>query len=208
MCAVNGQRRESCLVSGARGPPIEGDPSVWTCMTNDYLIVDRLTTCEPQACADPSLGGSVWSDTTPTNDGWGLGDNGGGESAVGADDTSTIGWNSKSTTPKIPASTSYDGDDLAFQEEGTTTCTKDQEADSRVIASTTRLATSTATPTQMRVGSSPVASRRSRFSGRRHTTCTKDQEADSRVIASTTRLATSTATLRQMWVGRVPRLVS
>ena len=37
-----------------------------------------------------------------------------------------------------PASTSHDGDDLAFQEEGTTTCTEDYKAKSRVIASTTR----------------------------------------------------------------------
>ena len=26
MCAVTGQKREVCLVSGARGSPIEGDP--------------------------------------------------------------------------------------------------------------------------------------------------------------------------------------
>ena len=87
------------IMSGARGSPIEGDPSVWTCMTNDYLIDDRLTTGEPQACADLSLGGSIRSDITPTNDGGGLGDNGGGESVCGADDMSTRGWN-KSTTPK------------------------------------------------------------------------------------------------------------
>ena len=46
----------SCLVSGARGSPIEGDPSVWTCLTNNYLMVDRLTTGEPQAVCRPEPG--------------------------------------------------------------------------------------------------------------------------------------------------------
>ena len=141
MCAVTGQRREVCLVSGARGSPIEGDPPVWTYMTNDHVIDGGLTTGEPQACADLSLGGSIRSDISPTNDGGGL------------DDTSKRGWN-ESTIPKIhnpfthssecslasvpPASASHDCDGLALQEEGTTTCADDCEAKLRVIASTTR----------------------------------------------------------------------
>ena len=86
MCAVTGQRREAAWFQ-VRVSPLFRDPSVWTCMTNDYLIDDGLTTSEPQACADLSLGGSIRSDITPTNDGGGLGDDGGGESAYGADDT-------------------------------------------------------------------------------------------------------------------------
>ena len=128
------------------------DPSVWTCMTNDSLIDDRLTTGEPQACASLSLGCSIRSDIAHTYDGGGLRDNGGEESASGADETSTCGWN-ESTFSKIhnpltpskgsfasvpPASTSHDGDRLTFQEEGTATCTEGYEAKSRVIASTTR----------------------------------------------------------------------
>ena len=53
-------------------------------MTNDYVIDGGLTTGEPQACADLSLGGSIRSDITPTNDGGGL------------DDTSKRGWNESS----------------------------------------------------------------------------------------------------------------
>ena len=63
----------SCVVSDARGPPIEGDPSVVTSMTNDSLIDDGLTTGEPQACANLSLGGSIRSGIAYTYDG---GDNG------------------------------------------------------------------------------------------------------------------------------------
>ena len=112
-----------------RGSLIEGDPSVSTCMTNDYLIDDGLL----------SLGGSIRSDITPTNDGGGLGDNG--------------GWN-KCTTPRftilsrtprsavLPLSHLHVrimmATTLTFQEEGTTTCTEDYVAKSRVIASTTR----------------------------------------------------------------------
>ena len=44
----------SCLVSGARGSPIERDPSVCTCVTNDSLIDDGLTTGElPTGAPDP-----------------------------------------------------------------------------------------------------------------------------------------------------------
>ena len=90
-------------------------------MTNDHVIDGGLTTGEPQACADLSLGGSIRSDITPTNDGGGL------------DDTSKRGWN-ESSIPKIhnplthpsecslasvpPASASHDCDGLALQEEG------------------------------------------------------------------------------------------
>ena len=56
----------SCVVSCARGPPIEGDLAVRTCMTNDSLIGDGLPTGEPQACANLGLGGSVWSDRKGT----------------------------------------------------------------------------------------------------------------------------------------------
>ena len=108
---------------------------------------------EPQACANWSLGGSIRSDVAHTYDGGGLGDNGGGESAHGAEETLACGWN-ESTTSKNhnpltrpsecslvsipPASTSHEGDGLAFQEEGTATRTERHEAKSRVIASTTR----------------------------------------------------------------------
>ena len=108
---------------------------------------------EPQACANWSFGGSIRSDIAHTYDGGGLGDNGGEESVYGAEETSTCGWN-ESTTSKIhnpltrpsegclvsvpPASTSHEGDGLAFQEEGTATRTEGYEAKSRVIASTTR----------------------------------------------------------------------
>ena len=47
-------------------------------MTNDSLIDEGLTTGEPQACANLSLGGSIRSVITHTYDGGGLGD---------------IGWN-------------------------------------------------------------------------------------------------------------------
>ena len=116
MCALT-----SCLVSGARGPPIEGDPSAWTCATIDSLIDDGLTT---------GAAGGNWSF----------------EGAESADEMSTCGWN-ESTTPKIhnprtrplpPTSMSYEGDGLVFQEEGTATCTEDYEPKSRVTASTTR----------------------------------------------------------------------
>ena len=100
MCPATRQRREVAWFQVRVALLIEGDPSAWTCMINDYLIDDRFTTGEPQACADLSLGGSIRSDITPTNDGGGLGDTGGGESAYGVDDTSTRGWN-RSTTPKI-----------------------------------------------------------------------------------------------------------
>ena len=85
----------SCVVSCASGSLVVGDPAVWTCMTNDSWIDDGLPTCEPQACANMSLGGSVRSEfdgsegVARTYDGGGLGDNCGEESAHGADETHT-----------------------------------------------------------------------------------------------------------------------
>ena len=63
----------SCVVSDARGSLIEGDPSVWTSVTNGCLIDDGLTTGEPQACANLSLGGWVRSGITHTYDGGTMG---------------------------------------------------------------------------------------------------------------------------------------
>ena len=40
---IDRAEEEVAWFSGARGSPIDGDPSVWTCMTNDSLIDDRLT---------------------------------------------------------------------------------------------------------------------------------------------------------------------
>ena len=121
-----------------------------------------------------SLGGSVQSaflgseGIADTSDGDGLCDKCGKESAHGADETNTCVWKD-STFPKIhnpvtcpseislaivlPASTCHDGDGLAFQEEGSATCTKDYEAQSRVIAPTV-LPCSTSTLVQnKRIGS-------------------------------------------------------
>ena len=150
---IDREGEANCVVSSASGSLIKGDPSVGTCMTNDSLIDDGLTTGEPQACANLSLGGSIRSDLAHTYDGGGLGANGGEQSAYGADDTPTCGW-SESTFSNIhnplartsvcslasvpPASTSHDVDGLAFQEEGIATCTEGHEAKSRVIASNTR----------------------------------------------------------------------
>ena len=123
----------SCLVSGARGPPIEGDPSVWTCKTNDYLIDDWLTTGEPQACANLGLGGSVRSELdgsegiAPTDEGGDFGDNGVGEGASGAE-MSTCGWNENTTTQDLQSSYAHLGVQSRL-------CL---EANSRVTASTTR----------------------------------------------------------------------
>ena len=72
-------------------------------------------------------------------------------SAYGADESSTCGWN-ECTIPQdsqssharlgvqscLHPSTGHDGAGLAFQEEGTATCTEGYEAKSKVIASTTR----------------------------------------------------------------------
>ena len=85
------------MVSDAHGSPIEGDPSAWTGMTNDYLIDDGFTAGEPRMCANLSLGGSIQSEFNGSE---------------GIADT-------------------YDGDGLAFQKEGTATCTEGCEAKSR-----------------------------------------------------------------------------
>ena len=52
----------SCMVSGTSGSPTVGDPILWTHVTNDSWIADGLFTCEPQACANLSLGFSVRSE--------------------------------------------------------------------------------------------------------------------------------------------------
>ena len=49
----------SCVVSDAKGSPFEGDPSVWTCMTNNSLIDDGFTAGEPQVCTSLSLRVSI-----------------------------------------------------------------------------------------------------------------------------------------------------
>ena len=59
---IDGAEEGSCVVSDAHGSPIEGDPSAWTGMTNDYLIDDGFTAGEPWMCANLSLGGSIQSE--------------------------------------------------------------------------------------------------------------------------------------------------
>ena len=87
-----------------------------------------------------------------TYNGGGLGDNCGEEGAHGAGETDMcVGRqhlsqiNNPVTRPSecslasvLQASTSHEGDGLAFQGESTATCTEDHEAKSRVIASTTQ----------------------------------------------------------------------
>ena len=41
-------------------------PAEWTCMTNDSWTDDGIPTCDPQTCADLSLGSSVVSDCDGT----------------------------------------------------------------------------------------------------------------------------------------------
>ena len=72
------------MVSDAHGSPIEGDPAVWISMTNDSLTDRGLPTSESQAWANLSLGDSIRSDIAHTDDGGGLSDNYGEESAHGA----------------------------------------------------------------------------------------------------------------------------
>ena len=55
VCSDSADER-SCVVSCASGNSIVGDPAVWTCMTNDSWTDGGLTACEPQTCADLSLG--------------------------------------------------------------------------------------------------------------------------------------------------------
>ena len=52
----------SCMVSCANGFSMVGDSAVWTCMTNDSWTDGGLPICEPQVCADLSLGSSAASD--------------------------------------------------------------------------------------------------------------------------------------------------
>ena len=52
----------SCMVSCANGFSMVGDSAVWTCMTNDSWTDGGLPICEPQLCADLSLGSSAASD--------------------------------------------------------------------------------------------------------------------------------------------------
>ena len=141
MRAVTGQKREVCLVSGARGSPIEGDPPVWTCVTNNYVIDDRAHHRRAAGVCRPEL---WWLNPVGYHaherrwrSGWYV-----------------QAWMERKHYPKIhnpltqpsecslasvpPASASHDCDGLALQEEGTTTCAEDCEAKSRVIASTTR----------------------------------------------------------------------
>ena len=138
ICALTGQRREVAWFQRRMASLFEGDPSVWTSVTNDSLIDEGLTTGEPQACANLSLGGSAQfgrlSRTLTTV----------------VVSVTLVG--TKSTFPKMhnpptrllecslasvpPASTSHDGDGLDFQEECTATCTEGYETKSRVLALT------------------------------------------------------------------------
>ena len=151
---VGDTKQTCCLVSGAHG---FGDSSLWTCMTNDSLIDDGLTTGEPQASrrraptgALVAQSGRISRTLTMVVVSMTMEEE---ESAHGAEETLACGWN-ESATSKIhnpltrpskgclvsvpPASTSHEGDGLAFQEEGTATRIEGHEAKSRVIASTTR----------------------------------------------------------------------
>ena len=132
----------SCLVSGARGL------SVWTCMTNDYLIDDGLTTGETAGVRRPEpwwlspVGYRAHRTTVavsvtvveekalmvrmrrPRVD---------GTKAPLPRFTILLRTPRSAVLPPVPlASASHDGDDLAFQEEGTTTCKEDCEVKSRV----------------------------------------------------------------------------
>ena len=128
----------SCVVSDVRGSPIEGDPSVGTSMTNDSLIDDGLTTGEPKACAHLSLGGPIRSGIAHTCDGGGLGYNGWDESTF-TKTHNPLTRLSECSLAFVPlAGTSQEGDGLAFQEEGTATCTDGYETKSSEIAPTTR----------------------------------------------------------------------
>ena len=55
-----------CVVSCTSDCSIEEDPAVWTCMTNNSWTYGGIPKCEPQACADLSLGSSVVSDCDGT----------------------------------------------------------------------------------------------------------------------------------------------
>ena len=110
---------------------VEGDPSVWTSMTNDSLIDDGLKTDEPQACANLSLGSSIRLGIAHTYDGGRLGDDGWNESTSPKTHNPLARFSECSLASVPLASTSQEGDGLAFQEEG---C----KAKSRVFAPTTR----------------------------------------------------------------------
>ena len=56
----------SCMVSCANGYSMVGDPAVWTGLTNNSWTDGGLPMCEPQVCADLSLGCSVASDCDGT----------------------------------------------------------------------------------------------------------------------------------------------
>ena len=59
-CIYSADERK-CMFSCANGCSMVGDPAVWTCMTNDSWTDGGRATCEPQMCADMSLGRSVAS---------------------------------------------------------------------------------------------------------------------------------------------------
>ena len=105
--------------------PVEGDPSVGTSMTNDSLIDDLLTTDEPQACANLSLGGSIRSGIAHAYDGGGLGDKEWNESTFPKTHNPLTRLSEGSLTSVPLASTSQERDGLALKEEGTVTCTED-----------------------------------------------------------------------------------
>ena len=63
---IDSADERSCVVSSASGYSIVGDLAVWTSTTNGSWTDGGLPTCEPQGCADLSLGSSVVSDCDGT----------------------------------------------------------------------------------------------------------------------------------------------
>ena len=63
---IDSADERSCVVPCASGYSIVGDPALRTCMTQGAWTDGGLLTCEPQACADLSLGSSVVSDCDGT----------------------------------------------------------------------------------------------------------------------------------------------
>ena len=134
---VGDTKQTCCLVSGAHG---FGDPSLWTCMTNDSLIDDGLTTGEPQASrrraptgALVAQSGRISRTLTMVVVSMTMEE----EKALMVRKRRSRVGGTKAPPPRFtillraprkgclvsvpPASTSHEGDGLAFQEEGTAT---------------------------------------------------------------------------------------
>ena len=157
----------------SHGSPIEGDPAVWTSMTNDSWTDRGLPTSESQACANLSLGDSIRSDIAHTDDGGGLGDNYGEESAHGADGVCGTTAPSPRFTILLRAPRSavlppsywqvrvMMATVSLFRKKALPLVQRDgYEAKSRIIASTTRTCHFDGYTCADTVGSSPFASRR------------------------------------------------